>query len=264
VQPLREVQHVIARAVVAGDVGAAAAAIVADAPGAAERLQIYRNHYLITLTDALAATFPVVQRLVGEAFFRATARHFAGVCPPTSPCLFEYGGDFPAYLAALPQAASLAYLADVALLEWALNEAQHAPDAVRLDVPALAARPPAGLKALVLPLHPSCRLVVSRYPIDRIWRANRSCAVAETIELAAGGVRLLVHRDGGEVGWRRLSPAPFTFVAELLRGRPLAAAAGEALGAEPGFDILAFAAELAESGLLLPPISEPAHTGGAL
>ena len=47
---------------------------------------------------------------------------------------------FPEFLARFPPAASLAYIADVARLEWAVNRALHAPDAAPLDVARLADR----------------------------------------------------------------------------------------------------------------------------
>ena len=43
----------------------------------AARLAVYRNNVVSSLIDALADTFPVVQQLVGEEFFRAMAGVFA-------------------------------------------------------------------------------------------------------------------------------------------------------------------------------------------
>ncbi|MGE0273664.1 MAG: DNA-binding domain-containing protein, partial [Alphaproteobacteria bacterium] len=76
----------------AGIVGAApdalAQAVMADGLSHERRIQIYRNHYYVTLIEALAATFPVTHRLVGERFFSAVARRFAAASPPAGPCLF--------------------------------------------------------------------------------------------------------------------------------------------------------------------------------
>ncbi|MEO8121927.1 MAG: DNA-binding domain-containing protein, partial [Rhodoferax sp.] len=41
------------------------------------RFAVYRNNVMVSLIDALADTYPVVQELVGEEFFRAMARVFA-------------------------------------------------------------------------------------------------------------------------------------------------------------------------------------------
>ena len=41
-----------------------------------DTIDIYRNTFLLSLTKALRLTYPVVQRLVGEEFFEATAQRF--------------------------------------------------------------------------------------------------------------------------------------------------------------------------------------------
>ena len=67
------------------------------------RFAVYRNNVTVSLIDALADTFPVVQALVGEEFFRAMARVFAQANPPRSRLMAYYGdtlrrlcGLFPA------------------------------------------------------------------------------------------------------------------------------------------------------------------------
>lgn len=42
----------------------------------AQRFAVYRNNVTVSLIDALADTFPVVQALVGVDFFRTMAREF--------------------------------------------------------------------------------------------------------------------------------------------------------------------------------------------
>lgn len=41
-----------------------------------QRFAVYRNNVIVSLCDALASTFPVVQALVGEDFFHTMARDF--------------------------------------------------------------------------------------------------------------------------------------------------------------------------------------------
>ena len=116
-----------------GDAGAAAREIEADGLAPEARLEIYRHHVLTTLTSALEATFPVVCRLVDRRFFAYAADRYLRAHPPTGPCLFEYGDSFPDFLAAFPPCRDLAYLPDVARLEWAMNAALHAADVDAID-----------------------------------------------------------------------------------------------------------------------------------
>ena len=248
---LHKLQERFAAAVIGGDACKVAGSIIDDAPGAAARLGIYVNHFRVTLIDALKATFPVVRQLVGDLFFQAVARRYVRVAPPAHPCLFAYGGGFPAFLERLPEAGSLAYLADVARLEWAINEAWHAPDAPAVDEGAAARLIAAGFSDLSLRLHPSCRLIASLFPVDRIWQVHqKACSERETVDLDAGGVRLLVHRRDDEVGWIDLRPADFAFLDSLIMSGSLQKALTFARAVDHGFDPTAVLAALIEGGLV--------------
>src|SRR5271168_1539188 len=93
-------------------------AICADGLTPEQRLSIYRNASLINLATALEAVFPVVRRLVDPRFFAYAADQFIHEHFPTEPCLTQYGRNFPAFLEEFPAAAGVAYLSDVARLEW--------------------------------------------------------------------------------------------------------------------------------------------------
>src|SRR5262249_61655578 len=98
------------------------------AGSASNRLDIYHNSIFSGLTKALCLSYPAVQRLVGADFFGGVAQLFIVRHPPGAACLNRYGGEFPNFLRDLPAAATVAYLADVARLEWAVHCAIHAPD----------------------------------------------------------------------------------------------------------------------------------------
>jgi hypothetical protein len=133
---------------------------------------VYRASVAANFSAALAATYPVVRRLVGEAFFAEAARRFALSHASASGDLNEYGAGFPAFLAAYPHASALEYLPDVARLEWACHECESAPDAAAFDFEALARIEPSRYAGLRLVLHPSVRLIESAHAIAAIHEAN--------------------------------------------------------------------------------------------
>src|SRR5437762_1260948 len=139
---LRELQTGFRAALLAGDERGVAPDVVDDGVNASARLAVYRHHVLTSLTAALEATFPVVCRLVDRRFFGWLADSYVRAHPPAGPCLFEYGADLPEFIAAFPACAPLPWLADVARLEWAMNVALHAPDAVPLEPAAPRTLPP--------------------------------------------------------------------------------------------------------------------------
>jgi hypothetical protein len=233
---LRELQAGFRAALLADDERGVAPDVVDDGLSASARLAVYRHHVFTSLTAALEATYPVVCRLVDRRFFGWLADQYVRVRPPAGPCLFEYGADFPDFVAAFSACAHLPWLSDVARLEWAMNAALHAPDAVALEPEALRALDPAALAQLTLRLDPSAMLVASRWPVDAIWRANQGGADG-AVDLEQGEARLEVRRLGDDVIYRALPPATFAFRAALASGRTLEDAVEQALDADPVFDL---------------------------
>lgn len=263
---LRDIQasfaQVAAGAIACDQAGAILDCTVDDAPGARARLAIHANHFRITLIEALQATFPVVDRLVGEECFTALARRYVLRVPPRRPCLFEYGESFPRFLGAQPEVCPLAYLADVARLEWAINRAAHAEDVPALDAAAVAGCVGRATGEFILGLDPACRLIGSPWPIDRIWQAHQAtCGAIEPVDLDAGGVLLLVyrevghreagHREAGEVGWLRVNAPAFAFVGSLLADGRLRKACALAGAIDPAFDAGSLLAVLIEGGAVV-------------
>lgn len=221
-----------------------------------QRLQIYRNNCLISLTEALKATFPVTRRLVGDGFFRTAAAAFISDHPPREPRLAAYGATFADFIKHYPPAASLAYLPDMARLEWALNRAWHAPDTPALTPADLAQ---AAEAMPVLHLHPACGLLVSPWPIEKIWRVHQSDDDTDVrIDLREGGSRLLVYRQGFDVAMAAISRGELVMLASLATGATLEAALTEALEADPALDVAAALAAALTRGCL---IREAAETG---
>lgn len=213
------------------------------------RLAIYRNTCHSTLLNALRLSFPAVQRLVGAQFFEGGAREFIRGHAPASAHLNEYGVDFPGFLAGFAPAAGLAYLADVARLEWAVNRALHAEDLPRLDLARLALLDQSALARVSFSAHPAVSLLRLDFPADAIWRAvlDQDEAAMAAIDLAGGPVHLLIERDATGVQVRRLGAPAWEFTVRLCAGRPLYAVIGDG----PDGQLNAWLAEQLSSGRLV-------------
>ena len=241
---LPELQHAFRAAMLDDDARAVVGHVCADGLEAPARLAVYRHHVFTSLTAALEATYPVVVRLVDARFFRFAANRYIRMHPPTSPCLFEYGAALPDFLAAFAPSQPLAYLPDVARLEWAMNVALHAPDAAPVERAALARR-------ARIALHPSITLLRSPWPVDAIWRANQSDAVEDCVDVGSGETRLQVWRAGDDVLFRALSPAAFVLRQAIERTGSLEDAAAETLALEDGVDLGAYIVELLAEEVLI-------------
>ncbi len=234
---LLDLQAAFAAHIVGDDRADLVASVVGDTIPAEARLRVYRHHVFHSLATALSATFPTVQALVGDEFFRGLARAFVASALPENPVLSDYGAGFAAFIEGYAPAGGLPYLADVARLDWALNAAFHSPAEPRLGVADLAAIPVEQLPGKSISLAPGAAVVRSVYPIDRIWAAAQPGASNDTVDLASGGARLLVLRRPDDAGFVALSAGETAFVEALAAGQPLEEAAALALSAEAVFDL---------------------------
>lgn len=234
---LHELQADFRRYLLGGDAAAIAATVAIDGLAPAQRLQIYRNHVGISLREALKTSYATVASLVGEEFFAAMCASFIDTHPPAGPCLAEYGGEFPDYVAAYEPARGIAYLADAARLDWALNEAYCAPEAAPIEVTALAEIDPDNYGALRLRLQPSLRYLRSDYPLKRIWEVSQPDAPADArVDLQAGGVHLEIRRSGERAIFRALNPGAWQWRNALAQGASLGDSV-MALGRDKEFDL---------------------------
>ncbi|MBK4733015.1 HvfC/BufC family peptide modification chaperone [Noviherbaspirillum pedocola] len=220
--------------------------VVTDGLDARSRITIYRNTVTSTLVSSLRLSYPVVQLLVGAEFFEGAARLFIEQNPPMSAYLDAYGAGFPDFFARMPEAAALGYLPDTARLEWAVNEALHAPDKEPLEVARLACVEQSELGNVRFVAHPAVRMLQSTFPIDVIWRAvlDRDESALAQISLDNAAVFLLVRRSASGIEVERIAGWQWKLTAALLAGQQL----GTALVGMPEAETHLWLASLLASG----------------
>jgi hypothetical protein len=187
-------------------------------------IAVYRASVLANYHGALAATYRVVSRLVGDAFFDEAARRFALAHASRSGDLADYGEGFADFLSGYEPATPLDYLADVARLEWACHECDRAPEAPAFDFAALARVPSECYAALRLTLHPATRLVASVHPIVAIREANAPGRDG-TPSRIQGADFALVRRVDGHAHVQSVPSAEWHFLEALAGGESLGKAA---------------------------------------
>ena len=156
-----------------------------DGASIADRLAVYRNNARQFFRSALVLTYPVLQRRVGEDFFRQLATQYRATHPSRSGDLHWVGAAFPAWLDERLRDTEYAWLADLARLEWACEEAAAAATRAPVTLQSLALIPPESLDGVRLRLQPSLRLVSSRWPVWSVWSANQ-VEDADPVDLDAG------------------------------------------------------------------------------
>ena len=202
-----------------------------------DRLAIHRNNVFAGLLAGLEARFPVSRRLLGADRFRRYALSFIEAHPPQSPILMEYGARLPDFFAALDHPRSLAFIPDIARLEWHQHVSLHGTEAVPLDAATLANVAPEDMAALVFALHPTAHVLRSHYPILSIWRANVPDGMSRDVPAVAPGEDVLIVRPESAVLLVPLAPGAAAFVLAVGRGASLADAGAAATYADERFDL---------------------------
>ena len=216
--------------------------------GAVKRYNVYRNNVTVSLIEALVAIYPAVQRITGTEFFRAMARFHVRATPPTSPLLFEYGRDFPAFIENYEYAQDMPWLADVARIERAWLDAYHAADGLALPAATLGQVPADCLGDIVFRVHPATRIVRSAYPALAIFAMNRGDGPVTSLKSSAAEDALITRPDM-EVDVRLLPPGHATFLVSLIGGATLAEATSKAFDETSSFDLPSSIAGMVEAGV---------------
>ncbi|KLV07811.1 hypothetical protein ABT56_04315 [Photobacterium aquae] len=204
---------------------------------AEQLLQIYRNNFVISLSEILAATYPCCLAVVGEEYFGQLARQHVLRTPPTEGDVSHYGAGLDATIAQQPELlAAVPYLPDLARLEWAVDRAgQYAPPPHAFPFEQLALVTEDNLGQLRLEVEPSAQLIDAASPAASLWQMITHNEV-EPIDLSApesavvcqshDGIRVIATTSDGTDLIRRCqsgqplgtaSPAMLAILGELLQ-----------------------------------------------
>jgi hypothetical protein len=214
----------------------------------AARYDVYRNNVIVNLVDGLCSTFPVCEELVGEEFFRAMAGVFVRNHPPRTRILYQYGLEFPDFVAQFEPARQVPYLAGVAQLEAARVIAWNAQDAEPCTQADWAQIDPARLPDVVVTVHPSAQILRSDFAVCSIWAAHQDeCGKLQDIAIDEPECALVL-RPQLDVEVLELPPAGAEFLLALIGGNSLGAAASVAQTHTADFDLPSNLAILMQSG----------------
>ncbi len=210
-------------------------------------LAVYRNNVRAAYLRVLADAFPVVQRLVGEEFFRYLAHEYFHAQPPRSPIVARYGDALPDFLGRFEPVAHLPYLADVARLEIAWLGAYHAAEDQSLSGEKIFAALGENQDCARFAVHPSMRLISSSFPVHTIWLHNRNEDPAP-LRLGVAGERVLLIRPARKVEASAISHGLHAALQAISDGAHLGEAMDRVLESEPNADLSDIISGIATSG----------------
>lgn len=221
-QPLHELQQGFFRAVYANDFTLADEICASRNLDGQARLKVYQSSILGIQTDALAAVYPVIKKLVGDDFFLAMGKAYLREYLSPSGDLHNLGGQMEEFLQDFKPVRTLPYLPDVARLEWAWHRLFHAADEIGLDFNQLAEIPQEHHGSLIFHLRDGACLQSSPYPVHHIWEVNQDDYNGEEyVDLDEGGVDLLITRNAYDIEIHPLNDNEWTFLQLIQSGMSL-------------------------------------------
>lgn len=135
----------------------------------ADRMQVYRNNIFGNFESVLEIIYPTTKQIVGEDYFYNLCKLYREKYYSRSGNLDEYGKYFSTLIRSLKTEHNLAYLKDIANLEWKYHWAYFGKDAPVFDLEKFQKLKQKDLFKLKFKLNPSCQFIASRYPIYSIW-----------------------------------------------------------------------------------------------
>lgn len=198
------------------------------------RMNVYYNNVLGSITTALKDTYQAVNLLVGDEFFSYAVKCFLKTDLPKSGDLALFGEKFPGFLANFSPCKNIAYIEDVARMEWLRYLAYGAKDEAPLAISHLTKITPQELENLTFKFVSSANLIKSNHPLDIIFdlcfpKEKNKFADDDGIELPKRGCYLLVYRKKYHLTHLVLDKKSYVIIEKLIQGVSL----GEAVDAIP-------------------------------
>ncbi|KGR32697.1 hypothetical protein OA39_04936 [Vibrio campbellii] len=154
--------------------------IASDEFTADERMQIYRNNFIVSLSEVLSATYPMVEALLGKECFEQMARQHVLTYPLEEGNVAHYGEGFQDTIMQFSQVIAQApYSPEVARFEWHIDLARQAQyeqsNAAELkQLAALGEVSEEQQPALILHLKKGCRSFDSSYAVFDLFGATQT------------------------------------------------------------------------------------------
>lgn len=231
---LADVQGRLRAAIVAGTETGIESYLVGDGDPV-RRLAVHRRHYETSLVKALVGRFPALEWLLGTPFLREAARSFVHACPPSAPCLAEYGEDFPGWIVKHACARDMPWLAAVGELEWHLGIVALAIHRLPIAMNALAAVAVPDLPDMRLRLQPGLAYLRAAWPADELMQLFLDGSAPREYVIEPADLFLQLRGARGVFSMTRLGAGEFLFRERIRAGAAIGEAMERASG-EPGFE----------------------------
>lgn len=133
------------------------------------RLSIYENAYRMRLIEALASSYPILQRYLGLKSFNQLCDNYIDAFPSSYRSIRWFGEQLPSFLTSLSTYAKLPHLSELAQWEWINGLVFDAADAPVFALAEMALISPDQWAAMTFRMHPSLHRLTLSWNVVEIW-----------------------------------------------------------------------------------------------
>jgi hypothetical protein len=194
----------------------------------AERVDIYHGMYLLRMEEALASDYPALKHFLGDEGFLALVRDYVQLHPSRSYTLNRLGDALPEHVREAAGVKRPAFCHDLARLERAISQVFDEAETPPVGAQEVAQVPADSWEGVVLQPIAALRLLALRYPANEYLQSVRD-EDHDHPRLRLQPNWLVVYRSHYSVYRLALGREAHDLLADLVAGRPLAAAIAAAL-----------------------------------
>lgn len=187
-----------------------------------ELLQIYRNSFVMGVTEVLTVTYQHTQALVGKEFFNNVTRAFILQTPPAENNIITYGEGFSNFLNTLPQLKEMPYITEMASFEWLLEQTSSKQITTKiLDIEKLSALQEDQFEQVVFQVPSQISLFASEQDIFKLYRMLINNDLQET-DLNQECYLILKKQPDFSIELIELSKEQFLLLLQISENKSLA------------------------------------------
>jgi hypothetical protein len=184
-----------------------------------ERIQIYRNMYLLRMNEALEMDFPTIVWHLGIEDFHKLVETYVANYPSNSYTLDHLGRHFAKFIADHDWGSQGTTLSEVARLEWSLCMVAIAHDSPSLTMADLAEVPEEEFLNLRFSPIKALEFHTFQHNVNEVYKAWS--AEQDSVSFEETKTNLVCWRYDFKVWRLGLSDAGLCFLQSLCQGRPL-------------------------------------------
>lgn len=215
---LSEMQAVFQRAIMLGDDAVLNEVLDNSRTSRNVLFGVYRHAYVARLVEVVRNDHPILNSHLGNDTFNEIAQAYVAACPSQNQNARWFSHRLPDHLAETHP--DKPYLAELAALERALNDAFDASDREPLALSDLAAIPAENWSGLVFEPHPSARRLAFTSNAHALWLALKNGEPPPLVEIRSIPESILVWRHETTPKVRRMSDEEAMMWNEASNGVP--------------------------------------------